>query len=141
MATITGTSGRDIIKSTELADSIFGIAGDDVLSGLGGDNSIFGGVGNDALNGGPGNDTRPYNQFNYGMMATEFDDQFIYDNIMDSPTLGTLFYDFDGTARVGQVALASLVGVPPLTNNDVFVFSSNNVMANVMTNDQIISNS
>ncbi len=70
----------------------------------------------------PGADL-PHNQFNYGITATEADDRFIYDNIAGSPTLGTLFYDVDGTGLGQQVAIASLVGAPTLTANDIFIFT------------------
>ena len=43
----------------------------------------------------------PDAQFNYGMMASEADDRFIYDNVVGSSTLGTLFYDVDGTGETG----------------------------------------
>lgn len=64
MATITGTSGDDVVNgdtvsagviggpSTALADSIMGLAGMDVLSGAAGNDTIDGGDGADTLSGG-----------------------------------------------------------------------------------------
>lgn len=66
-AVITGTDGDDLVRgtiaseglarSTEAADEISGLAGNDVLYGEGGDDIIDGGTGNDTLDGGTGDDT------------------------------------------------------------------------------------
>ena len=64
----------------------------------------------------------PEAQFTYGRIAAEDDDRFIYDNVVGSATLGTLFYDIDGIGGTEQVAITSLLGVPSLTANNVLVF-------------------
>lgn len=65
-ATITGTSGNDVVNrsttvqgqplATAEADDIRGLGGHDNLSGEGGNDTISGGDGTDTINGGPGND-------------------------------------------------------------------------------------
>jgi Ca2+-binding RTX toxin-like protein len=52
-----GTSSNDVASGGNLADSMFGFAGDDRLFGNGGNDYLNGGLGNDYLNGGTGNDT------------------------------------------------------------------------------------
>jgi Ca2+-binding RTX toxin-like protein len=56
MAVITGTSGPDDLRGTDLHDVIFGGAGDDTLAGFGGHDHLDGGVGDDLLSGGDGDD-------------------------------------------------------------------------------------
>ena len=52
MATYNGTSGKNTIKGSALADIINGLGGNDTLSGMAGADVIDGGAGNDYLNGG-----------------------------------------------------------------------------------------
>lgn len=56
MASVTGTSGNDLIDATDgvtaSADSITGLAGNDTIVGLAGNDSIWGGSGNDSVDGG-----------------------------------------------------------------------------------------
>ena len=54
MATITGTSGSDILNGT---------SGDDTISGLGGNDTIYMSAGEDAINGGSGFDTLVFSSF------------------------------------------------------------------------------
>ncbi len=56
-ATITGSSGPDVILGTVGPDVIVGGAGNDNINGLGGDDVICGEDGNDLLNGDVGTDT------------------------------------------------------------------------------------
>jgi Ca2+-binding RTX toxin-like protein len=66
MAIITGTDGDDKypdgteLQGTNLADQIYGLAGDDALVGLGGDDRLEGGAGADELWGGNGFDLASY---------------------------------------------------------------------------------
>jgi Ca2+-binding RTX toxin-like protein len=60
MATITGTTGNDILAGTTSADQIYGLEGNDTLSGGGGNDVLDGGAGADALDGGSGTDTATY---------------------------------------------------------------------------------
>ncbi len=57
MATIKGTSKRDVLKGLASADSIFGFAGNDDLYGGAGNDKLDGGAGADKLYGQAGNDT------------------------------------------------------------------------------------
>jgi Ca2+-binding RTX toxin-like protein len=56
MATITGTSGNDVLNGTELDDLISGLAGNDTLNGFGGNDTLDGGPGADRMVGGAGDD-------------------------------------------------------------------------------------
>ena len=64
MATITGTNGNDSgarsLTGTNLADQIFGLAGNDALVGLKGDDVLEGGAGADELFGSDVFDTSSY---------------------------------------------------------------------------------
>jgi Ca2+-binding RTX toxin-like protein len=53
---IFGTTGNDVKDGTDLADSMFGLAGDDELHGKGGNDLLSGDDGSDKLFGGAGND-------------------------------------------------------------------------------------
>jgi CSLREA domain-containing protein len=55
-ATITGTTGNDVITGTAGPDVIAGLGGDDAIVGLGGNDIVCAGVGNDRVTGGAGND-------------------------------------------------------------------------------------
>jgi Ca2+-binding RTX toxin-like protein len=57
MATITGTSGADILNGTASADTISGLGGNDTLNGKAGNDTIKGGAGLDKIWGDLGNDT------------------------------------------------------------------------------------
>jgi Ca2+-binding RTX toxin-like protein len=56
MASIFGTSKKEKLVGTKIADIIFGFDGNDTEFGLGGDDKLYGGKGNDKLFGGAGND-------------------------------------------------------------------------------------
>jgi hypothetical protein len=56
IATIVGTSGRDVLVGTAGRDVIAGLGADDRVSGRGGGDVICGGDGNDVIDGGPGDD-------------------------------------------------------------------------------------
>jgi hypothetical protein len=56
LATIVGTSGRDLLRGTEGRDVIVGGAGNDRLLGLESHDAICGGSGHDLLHGGDGRD-------------------------------------------------------------------------------------
>jgi Ca2+-binding RTX toxin-like protein len=64
MAIVTGTSGNDKypneVKGTNLADQLFGLAGDDTLIGYGGNDTLEGGAGADELFGSEGFDYASY---------------------------------------------------------------------------------
>ena len=47
----------EILRGTDLAQTLYGFDGDDVIDALGGDDTVFGRAGNDTLKGGAGNDT------------------------------------------------------------------------------------
>ena len=140
----TGAAGNDILNGGAGSDDLAGELGADTLTGggdpleadvffyfspaEGGDTITDFGVNIDKiLVIGPSFGGQlvagqlPDAQFNYGIMATEADDRFIYDNVVGS-SMGTLFYDIDGMGGTEQVAIASLLGVPPLTANDILVF-------------------
>jgi RTX calcium-binding nonapeptide repeat (4 copies) len=51
-----GTSGKDTMDGTALADRLYGLGGDDTLKGFAGNDSLVGGFGNDKLDGDVGND-------------------------------------------------------------------------------------
>src|SRR5207244_1221668 len=55
-ASFEGTPGPDHLGCTDEADTIAGLAGDDILEGLGGADDIAGGEDNDTIYGGAGND-------------------------------------------------------------------------------------
>jgi CSLREA domain-containing protein len=55
-ATITGTTGNDVITGTAGPDVIAGLGGDDAITGLGGNDIVCAGIGNDRVTGGAGND-------------------------------------------------------------------------------------
>ena len=52
----SGTAGDDVITGGTVANTLNGLAGNDILNGLGGSDTLNGGDGNDTLNGGAGND-------------------------------------------------------------------------------------
>lgn len=54
--TITGTSGRDVLRGTPDRDVVCGLGGSDRLLGKGGRDRLKGGAGADVLRGGKGND-------------------------------------------------------------------------------------
>ena len=57
MATIKGTTGRDSLVGTSLADTMFGGADDDTIDGGAGIDKMFGETGNDTFLGGEGADS------------------------------------------------------------------------------------
>ena len=98
MATITGTSGRDILRGTSLEDVISGYGGNDTIIAWGSRDRIYGGAGNDDIEagygndyvrGGPGHDDiegDDGNDWLYGGGGAdvfEFDEDDGYDNIRD----------------------------------------------------------
>ncbi|MDQ0839396.1 calcium-binding protein [Sphingomonas faeni] len=50
MATISGTTGNDVLTGTNEGDTIFGLAGDDTIDGVLGADALYGGSGNDLFN-------------------------------------------------------------------------------------------
>lgn len=50
-------SGNDLLRATDLAETLAGYAGADTIHAWGGNDKIFGGLGHDKLYGGTGNDT------------------------------------------------------------------------------------
>ena len=56
MATITGSSGSDLLVGTTGADLISGLGGADTLDGAAGDDTLDGGAGIDSISGGAGRD-------------------------------------------------------------------------------------
>lgn len=56
MATIRGTAGKNTLRGTKSADTIFGLGGNDLLIGSSGNDTLYGGAGNDLLRGSNGND-------------------------------------------------------------------------------------
>lgn len=57
MPNFWGNSSNNRLTGTEVADSVYGRAGDDWIQGLGGADVLYGEDGNDSLIGGAGNDT------------------------------------------------------------------------------------
>jgi Ca2+-binding RTX toxin-like protein len=78
MAIVTGTSGDDKepneLEGTNLADQIFGLAGNDTLIGFDGDDLLEGGKGADQLFGGGGFDTASYRGSAAGVAVLLYDD-------------------------------------------------------------------
>jgi len=78
MAIITGTSGDDKepneLEGTELADQIYGLAGNDTLVGFGGDDVLEGGAGADELFGSGGFDYASYKSSPAGVGVFLYDD-------------------------------------------------------------------
>jgi Ca2+-binding RTX toxin-like protein len=50
------TDGNDVVALSPIADTFYGLGGDDVIDGLAGDDELSGDAGNDTLIGGAGND-------------------------------------------------------------------------------------
>lgn len=50
-------AGGDLLRGTDLAETLTGYAGSDTILGAGGNDKIFGGMGGDQLSGGAGADT------------------------------------------------------------------------------------
>jgi serralysin len=114
MATISGTTGPDIIAGTNDDDIIDLLAGDDLASGEGGDDVIDGGAGNDVLYGdvgvgtAAGNDATPLeldiNNVRSGSetapagSSAQAGDSVIYENVA---------YLEDGTPVAGRLVLVS----------------------------------
>lgn len=63
-------------------------------------------------------------QFVTGARAGEADDRFIY-----NPNTGALFYDIDGIGRSRQIQLATLSTGLSLTNENIFVSDSDNLLS------------
>src|SRR3954463_4673154 len=86
MAIITGTIGDDRepyeLFGTELADQIYGLAGNDTLVGLGGDDVLEGGAGADELFGSGGVDYASYKSSAAGVSIS------LYDNLTGSASGG-----------------------------------------------------
>ena len=55
------TVGDDVVRGTNLSDTLLGGAGDDQIQGVDGDDMLGGGAGSDRLEGGNGNDTYLFN--------------------------------------------------------------------------------
>ena len=92
-ATVTGTTGNDIIDATHTptsqkyvgneGDVIDGRGGDDTIHGLAGNDTIVGGTGNDTLYGDAGNDTLDGGSGADLMIGGLGDDIYVLDNIGD----------------------------------------------------------
>lgn len=74
MASISGTSRRDKLIATGVADSVFGLQGNDLLLGRGGNDHLYGGDGQDILDGGKGRDV---------LAGGKGNDTYVVDNISD----------------------------------------------------------
>jgi Ca2+-binding RTX toxin-like protein len=107
MATVTGTSGDDsgakTLNGTNLADQIFGLAGNDTLIGYGGDDLLEGGAGADELFGTTGFDTASYKGSPTGVSV--YLDNFIANG---GHGTGDALYSIDGL--VGSAYADTLVG-------------------------------
>ncbi|MBE3638826.1 hypothetical protein [Mangrovicoccus algicola] len=96
---LAGSRGDDTLTGDNLANEIFGGAGDDALTGRGGadalygeagDDLLFGGVGNDLLLGGEGNDTLRSGAGDDTLIGGAGDDLFVVyagagDNVIETP--------------------------------------------------------
>lgn len=144
----TIASNSDPLQGTANNDSLSGGADNDILVGGMGSDTLTGGAGADrfvfqsakegidritdfstaddtilisaaGFGGGLTADaTLAASQFTVGTAATDADDRFIYNNAD-----GSLFFDSDGTGSSAEVQIATLNGLPSLTNTDITVTS------------------
>lgn len=135
MATVTGGGGNDTLDSgagvTGAADSVSGLAGNDLLYGLAGADTLLGGTGDDTLiggadadtlDGGSGNDTASYQTSGFGVQVNLLyneatggdatDDRFVsIENVIGSAFGDTLIGD------TGNNVLSGLGGNDALSGN------------------------
>ena len=154
-----GTSGKDSMMGTVLADRLFGLAGNDRLVGLdgadrlwggSGDDTVIGGAGADELNGGAGRDLADYSTSTRGVTVNLYSGKgFAGDARGDSLTLiedlrggsGNDRLTGDGATNVltggaGDDTLSGGAGTDRLTGglgNDCFVFGSPKFGADTVT--------
>ena len=91
----TGGSARDLLWGNEVANTLKGLAGNDVLNGFGGNDRLIGGTGDDRLTGGAGDDLFIF--ANDGSIDTVTDFQTGHDKIdlsgVDGATAAYVQYD------------------------------------------------
>lgn len=83
MASLSGTSGNDLLNGTADKDTISGLGGDDEIHGLEGNDSLNGGSGNDILYGDDGNDILNGGIGIDTMLGGIGDDTYVVDNAGD----------------------------------------------------------
>ncbi len=143
---LIGGLGNDHLRGMEGNDQLLGGSGDDWLNGGMGTDMLTGGAGRDrfmiSAAPGAGNDTLvdfnpaddtilfsnsgyarsiapgaiARNRLVYGTRALTANDRFIYNR-----GSGTLFFDPDGSGRMGQIAIATLRRSPLITAADIIV--------------------
>ncbi|MEZ5923562.1 MAG: calcium-binding protein [Hyphomicrobiaceae bacterium] len=122
MATIKGTSLRDILRGTAAADTILGLGGNDDLFGLAGNDILNGGTGADRMTGGRGNDT--YLVDNKGDKAIELSGQGT--DLVKSKVTFTLGSNVENLTLTGTAAING-------TGNTLANTIVGNTAANVLT--------
>lgn len=136
---LLGTGGNDTLNGGGNNDSLTGGSGTDTLTGGTGVDSFIYNLSNEGIDtitdfsvvddtirvsaagfggGLVAGAVIPAGQFVVGAGAGDANDRFIYNNAN-----GRLFFDVDGTGAAGQVQLATLTGIPALTNADIFVIA------------------
>ncbi|MEB3357344.1 MAG: calcium-binding protein [Synechococcales bacterium] len=142
MATIFGTNFNDngivrpVLNGTALADSIYGLDGNDVLFGFGGNDLMDGGLGADAMTGGSGNDV--YIVDNAGDVVNEGagggNDRV---NASISYTLGLNVENLilTGTATVGTGNALNNVIIGNASNNNLSGLVGNDTLSGLGGND------
>lgn len=154
-----GTSGKDFMMGTVLADRLFGLAGNDRLVGLdgadrlwggSGDDTIIGGAGADELNGGAGRDLADYSTSTRGVTVNLYSGKgFAGDARGDTLTLIEDLRGGSGNDRLtgnvqvntlwggaGNDTLTGGAGADQLTGgtgNDCFVFGAPKLGADTIT--------
>jgi len=149
---IQGNNGNNLLQGLTGKDQLFGQNGSDTLIGGKGNDQLTGGSQNDdfifnsssekldiitdfnklvgegdrlliSAKGFGGNlianNILPTEQFIVGTAATNSNHRFIYNN---QNTNGELFYDSDGIGGKTQINIATLIGAPALSNNDIYIF-------------------
>ena len=118
--TITLTSGNDTYAgdagAPDLADWVYGEAGNDLLSGGAGDDYLHGGTGNDTLNGGVGQDFLVGKSGNDSLSGGDGNDLFFFDQLGTSEggdwVNGGRRYDIVlATDNYAMIVLRSLSGI------------------------------
>ncbi|WP_016948862.1 FG-GAP-like repeat-containing protein [Anabaena sp. PCC 7108] len=148
---LTGNSGNNILTGNAGNDYLYGNAGDDILIGGLGNDTLFSGVGNDifrfnSANEGldriqdfvVGTDVIQISTSGFGVALTvnaSLDasafrsgagittannnvQRFIYNT-----SNGALFFDADGNGAGNKIQIATLSGLPTLSNTDIFVIA------------------
>ncbi len=83
MATVTGTTGNDVLYGGIGNDTLWGYGGDDRLDGGYGNDFLYGGLGNDTLLGGTGNDYLHGEMGNDVLVGGLATDRFIFRNVAE----------------------------------------------------------